>query len=227
MWAGVEHRLEIALAVTGEQDVAASDRTGDEVAGFGEFRAVAEIEPAICRISGRAPAPEWRIDEGLPGNLENLPRFIDQKRCLHRPNRIHRSASLDQLILSACRRSYAVDSTSDRSSRDCLQPAAEHRHVLAALIEIAPTISLPRIAATEKRCPWCRAHNVVGIDHVADDLDVEIVLIGPDHGGSLYSRFAPAMLPATQIACSAHWPRSRRGWRGRGICSICSASRRR
>src|SRR6266850_4716307 len=154
MWAGVEHRLEIALAVTGKQDVAASDRTGDEVAGFGEFRAVAEIEPAFVEYLGALQLQNGGIDEGLPGNLENLPRFIDQKRCLHRPNRIHRSASLDQLILSACRRSYAVDSTSDRSSRDCL--ATSRRNIamsLAALIEIAPTISLPRIAATEKRSP--------------------------------------------------------------------------
>src|SRR5437764_221132 len=95
MRTGVEHRLEIALAITREQDVAASDRTGDEIARPGQFRAVAEIEPTFVEDLGALHFQNGGIDEGLPRNLEDLLRFIDQKRCLHRPNRIHRRASLN------------------------------------------------------------------------------------------------------------------------------------
>src|SRR6059058_388390 len=155
MWAGVQYRFEISLAVAGEQDASAPDLTGHEIAGLGELRTVAEVEPAFIEYLGPFGIQNDRIDKGLTRDFKDLLRFIDQKRCLHRPNCIHWSASLDQLVLSACRRSYAVDSISDRLSFDCLATSRRSMAIsFAALIEIAPTISLPRMAATENRSLW-------------------------------------------------------------------------
>ncbi len=73
MRAGVQHRLQISLAVAGEQDAPAPDLTGDEVAGSGKLGAVTEIEPAFVEDPGPFGLQNGGIDKRLTGNLENLP----------------------------------------------------------------------------------------------------------------------------------------------------------
>ncbi len=98
MRAGVEHRPEIAPAVAGEQDISAPDRTGDKVAGLGEFGTVPEIEPAFVENLRALDIQNGGIDKSLTGDLEDLSGFIDQKRCLHRPNSVHRRPPLISLF---------------------------------------------------------------------------------------------------------------------------------
>ena len=73
MRTGVQHRLQISLAVAGEQDASAPDLTGDEIAGLGKLGTVTEIEPAFVEDLGPFDLQNGRIDEGLTGNLEDLP----------------------------------------------------------------------------------------------------------------------------------------------------------
>ena len=72
MRTGVQHRLQISLAVAGEQDASAADLTGDEVAGLGKLGTVTEIEPAFIEDLGPFHLQNSGIDEGLTGNLEDL-----------------------------------------------------------------------------------------------------------------------------------------------------------
>jgi len=75
MWAGVEHRLEIALAVTGEQDVAAfpTERV-TKSPGLASSELLAEIEPAFVEYLGALQLQNGGIDEGL---RETLKIFLD------------------------------------------------------------------------------------------------------------------------------------------------------
>src|SRR5262249_16283387 len=77
MRAGVEHRAQGALGVAREQDAAAADLTGDEVAGLWHFGGMAEIEPAFVEDARALGLENLGIDKGLARNLEDLLRLVD------------------------------------------------------------------------------------------------------------------------------------------------------
>ena len=64
MRTGVEHGAQCSLGITREEDTAATDLTCDEVTGPGEFRVVAEIEPALVEDARAFGFENVGIDEG-------------------------------------------------------------------------------------------------------------------------------------------------------------------
>ena len=89
MRAGVEHRLEIALAVACEQDISAAHLAGDEIAGLGEFGTMAEVKPAFVEDLPPFGFQNIGVDKRLARNLEDLLGFVDHERGVHPLERVH------------------------------------------------------------------------------------------------------------------------------------------
>ena len=87
--AGVEHCAQGPLGIAREQDAAAADLAGNEIAGLGQLRAVAEIEPAFIEDADTFGLQELGIHKCLARDLEYLLRLIDQERGIHPLERVH------------------------------------------------------------------------------------------------------------------------------------------
>src|SRR6266404_1293199 len=102
--AGVEHGAQRSLGVAREQDTAAADLAGDEVAGLGQFGTVAEIEPAFVEDPRALGLENIRIDKGLARDLEYLLFLVDHERGIHPLERVHRCLSLEGSLFFISRR---------------------------------------------------------------------------------------------------------------------------
>ena len=70
-----------AGAVAVEDEVAAADRAGHEVAIVGQLRAMAEIEPAAIEDVRRSASSTALVGEGAPGDAEQVPAAILNDHC--------------------------------------------------------------------------------------------------------------------------------------------------